>query len=211
MRINQDNVVCAPRSIFRLLVSLQLLTSIIAQPLQASSKSLFSAFPPLDPSVFILVAAPVSTTGSYALNIYEQISSKRKCWESDNSDPNRIKPLLNDFDFTGICNRFIDSNGYSIRINDEDMATTYRIKIISSSKQLCLIGLPKSSSMGLPTLLIGKASRGNKKGDFRRIKLENQWQLSRRRFGDRSLGHLYIHYRKGSPRQPQKHSTDCIN
>lgn len=181
----------------------------ITQPSRAGSESLWGASPPLNPNTFILVAVPISTTGSYTLNIYEQISNKRKCWESDTSDPNRIKPLLANFDFTGICSRYIDSNGYSIRINDEDMATTYRIKIISSTKQLCLVGLPQSSSMGLPALLLGKAGRSKSIDDFRRIRLEDQWHISRRKFGDRSLGHLYLHYRNSSLKQPRKLSRDC--
>jgi hypothetical protein len=190
-------------------MSLGFAISMITQTSRAGTKSLFGASLPLNPKVYALVAAPISTTGSYTLHIYEQVSKKRKCWETDANNPNTIKPLLDDFDFTAICSRYIDSNGYSIRINDEDMGLIYSIKVFSSTKYLCLVGLPRSSSMGLPALLLGKAARANSVGVFYRIRLEDHWHTSKRQFGGKSLGHLYLHYRDSSLKQPRWLSRDC--
>ena len=35
--------------------------------------------------------------------------------------------MLATFDFTGICNRYIDGNGYSLRIGGDDLGTRYRL------------------------------------------------------------------------------------
>jgi hypothetical protein len=47
----------------------------------------------------------------------EQIPGKQKCWSESGSNPVMIDPLLLNFDFTGICRRATDSNGYSIRLD----------------------------------------------------------------------------------------------
>ena len=40
-----------------------------------------------------------------------------------------VDPALNRFDFTGICSRYIDSNGYSLRVGEEDLASRYRLRL----------------------------------------------------------------------------------
>ena len=69
---------------------------------------------------FILVAAPIGDGSSAQLNIYEQVRDRRPCFSREGTAPTVVKPLLVTFDFTGICSRYIDSNGYSVRVGTTD-------------------------------------------------------------------------------------------
>ena len=71
---------------------------------------------PVDLSKFVLVSAPIGTGERSQLNIYEQRSDKRPCYAVGSGSPALVDPLLSSFDFSGICNRYIDGNGYSLRI-----------------------------------------------------------------------------------------------
>src|SRR6056297_3510108 len=62
----------------------------------------------------VAIARPYGQ-GKYDLLIIEQIPDKRACWTESGSNPVLVDPLLLNFDFTGICRRATDSNGYSIR------------------------------------------------------------------------------------------------
>ena len=71
-------------------------------------------------STSYLGGAPIPSGGAQ-LN-----TSKRKtpapALAVDNG-PTTVKPLLATFDFTGICGRYMDSNGYSVRIGGNGSAT----------------------------------------------------------------------------------------
>ena len=79
-------------------------------PSAQAQGSLFTAVP-VDVSKFILVSAPIGSGERSQLNIYEQRSDKRPCFAVSGSSPAVVDPLLSRFDFTGICNRYIDGNG----------------------------------------------------------------------------------------------------
>ena len=96
-----------------------------AMPSALAQGSLFTAIP-VDLSSFVLVAAPIGSSSSSQLNIYEQRTSKRPCFAVEGAAPAVVNPLLATFDFTGICNRYIDGNGYSLRIGGDDFGTRYR-------------------------------------------------------------------------------------
>lgn len=70
----------------------------------------------VDESQFVMVSAPIGKGENSQLNIYEQRTSARPCFAVSGSSPAVVDPLLATFDFTGICNRYIDGNGYSLRI-----------------------------------------------------------------------------------------------
>ena len=67
----------------------------------------------VDETKFVMVAAPIGSGSSSQLNIYEQRTNARPCFEMSGSAPAIVNPMLATFDFTGICNRYIDGNGYS--------------------------------------------------------------------------------------------------
>ncbi len=145
----------------------------------------------MDPSRFLLVAAPIGSTGErYQLNIYEQLRSTRPCFAVGEGKPAAVNPLLSTFDFTGICGRFIDANGYSLRIGGSDLATSYRLSVVREGGDILLVARPtKASSLGEMVL----ARAGGQGAGFMKLELEPGWRLMRRQFGGRSLGHVYVY------------------
>ena len=43
----------------------------------------------------------------------EQIKAQPRCWKA--RQDGLVEPRLNRFNFSGICKRYLDSNGYSLR------------------------------------------------------------------------------------------------
>ena len=99
------------------------LSAAIAAPAWAAS--VFTS-QPLDQSRFAVLAQPVGKS-DWKLLVLEQIKPEPLCWEKRSDG--LIDPALNRFDFSGICSRYIDSNGYSLRVGDEDLASRYRLRL----------------------------------------------------------------------------------
>ena len=161
-------------------------------PATQAQGSLFTAVP-VEEQNFILVSAPIGSGERSQLNIYEQRTNKRPCFASSGSAPAVVDPLLSTFDFTGICNRYIDGNGYSLRIGGDDLGTRYRLSVIKSANDVQLMAVP-TRNPSEPTLLVARA--GGFGNNFVQLKLEPGWRLMRRQYGKRTLGHLYV-YREG--------------
>ena len=83
----------------------------------------------------IAIASPIGNR-SHQLLILQQVSSQRNCW---NQSGNTVDPLLLNFDFTGICNRATDSNGYSVRVADEDLGVHYTLRLAPENNVLKLL------------------------------------------------------------------------
>ena len=114
------------------------------------------------------------------------------------SAPAVVDPMLATFDFTGICNRYIDGNGYSLRIGGDDLGTRYRLSVIKSANDVQLMGVPPRDP-SQPTYLIAKA--GGSGTGFIQLVLEPGWRLMRRQYGKRTLGHLYVY--RDAPQETQ--------
>lgn len=156
----------------------------------AAAQALFGAGE-VEATRFLLVAAPIGSTGErYQLNIYEQLKSTRPCFAVGEGKPAAVNPLLSTFDFTGICGRFIDANGYSLRIGGSDLATSYRLSVVREGQDILLVARPtKASSQGEMVV----ARTGGLGSGFMKLELEPGWRLMRRQFGGRSLGHVYVY------------------
>lgn len=161
--------------------------TVLGQP--AAAAALFAAVD-LPQDRFVLVAAPIGDGSKQQLNIYEQLNGKRPCFAISGGQPAKVEPLLATFDFTGICNRFIDANGYSLRIGDVDLATTYRLSVIRKDNDNLLIAMPTKLGAG-PEMVVAR-TQGDGTG-FMQLVFEPGWQLKRRAFGTRQLGHVYIY------------------
>jgi hypothetical protein len=156
----------------------------------AEAQALFGAGE-VDPTRFLLVAAPIGTSGErYQLNIYEQLKATRPCFAVGEGKPAAVNPLLSTFDFTGICSRFIDANGYSLRIGGSDLATSYRLSVVKSGQDILLVARPTKSSAQEDVVV---ARAGGVGAGFLKLDLEPGWSLKRRQFGGRSLGHVYVY------------------
>jgi hypothetical protein len=160
----------------------------------AVAQSLFGAVE-VDQSKFVIVSAPIGDGSRAQLNIYEQRTEARPCYAVEGSKPAVVNPLLSTFDFTGICNRFIDGNGYSLRIGNGDLGTVYRLSVVKEAGDTLLMALPTKAGAG-PEMVVARS--GGSGNGFLLLVPEPGWKLMRRQFGGRTLGHVYV-YRDSWP------------
>ena len=163
-------------------------------PQPAVAQSLFGTVE-VDQSKFVIVAAPIGDGSRAQLNIYEQRTEARPCYAVEGSKPAVVNPLLSTFDFTGICNRFIDGNGYSLRIGNGDLGTVYRLSVLKEAGDTLLMALPTKAGAG-PEMVVARS--GGSGNGFLLLVPEPGWKLMRRQFGGRTLGHVYV-YRDSWP------------
>ncbi len=168
--------------------------SLLAVAPPAGATALFNAVE-VDQSKFVIVAAPIGDGSRAQLNIYEQRSAARPCYAVQGAAPGVVNPLLATFDFTGICNRFIDTNGYSLRVGGTDLATVYRLSVLRSGNDTILLAAPSKPGVG-PEMVVART--GGSGSGFLQLVPEPGWRLMRRHFGNRALGHVYI-YREDWP------------
>ncbi|MFZ0408415.1 MAG: DUF3747 domain-containing protein [Cyanobium sp.] len=162
--------------------------SVALWPRVAVAQSMFSAAD-LDPQRFVLVASPIGSSGRYQLNIYEQVNPRKPCFAIGAGKPAAVNPLLATFDFTGICSRYIDANGYSVRVGPLDLAGSYRLLVRSESGDTLLVALPTKTGAG-PEMVVARA--GGAASGFHKLDFEPGWRLMRRQFRGRNLGHVYL-------------------
>lgn len=146
---------------------------------------------PIDPNLVVPVASPIRQGALYNLLILEQVPNRRQCWQEQTEDngPTVVDPLLLTFDFAGSCDRKTDSNGYSVRINGEDLGVQYRLEIAQRQDDLVLLARP-TRDRSLPVIEIGR-TQGRAEG-LLRIQLNPGWQLTRRLFNGQPTGHIYV-------------------
>ena len=181
-------------------VACAVFTAAVATGLPQAAKAQGSVFTAadVDESQFVMVSAPFVKGESSQLNIYEQRSSARPCFAVSGASPAVVDPLLASFDFTGICNRYIDGNGYSLRIGGDDLGTRYRLSVVKTGSDIELLAVP-TRDPSRPTMVVARS--GGPGNGFLKLNLEPGWKLMRRQYGKRTLGHLYV-YRDGMPGSP---------
>ncbi|MEM6427097.1 MAG: DUF3747 domain-containing protein [Cyanobacteria bacterium P01_H01_bin.119] len=124
----------------------------------------------------------------YRLYVYEQITNEQQCWSESGNTPIAVDPLLLNFDFAGICSRAADTNGYSIRIDDEDLGSRYSLRIVETSDgNLLLRGISPFEG----AFTIGSTG-GESETGFTRIQLSPGWRITKRTFEGSTLGHYYF-------------------
>lgn len=137
---------------------------------------------------YIAVAQPYGNQ-QYSLLVIEQIPGKKQCWSESGVNPTTVNPLLLNFDFTGQCSRFTDSNSYSIRIDGKDYGLDYLLRFVKRDNDLLLVGTPRQGT-GLSELVVGRTFGVN--DGFLKVDLDPGWQFSRRTYGGKTLGHTYF-------------------
>ncbi|OLT60395.1 DUF3747 domain-containing protein [Moorena bouillonii] len=137
---------------------------------------------------FIAVAQPFGAN-SHQLLIIEQKSNKRACWSESGTNPVIVDPLLLNFDFTGICGRSTDSNGYSMRMAGEDLGLDYILSIVERNGELLLVGKHRLDRKA-PEVIIGRT--GGISQGFMKIFLQPGWEFAKRMFNGKELGHVYL-------------------
>ncbi len=141
----------------------------------------------VDQGRFIAIAQPYASGSAHALLLVEQISNARPCWTESGSNPVQVDPLLFNFDFSGICGRSTDSNGYSIRVGGEDVGLQYSLRIVRRNGDLVLVGVNDRERREME---IGRAN-GMTTG-FAKIALNPGWEFAKRSYNGQVLGHVYV-------------------
>jgi hypothetical protein len=142
----------------------------------------------IDQTQVIAIARPYGDQ-KYDLLVIEQIPKKRQCWAESGSMPVMVDPLLLNYDFTGICRRSTDSNGYSVRLDGQDYGLEYLLRLVPRGNELVLVGTPRKDK-NAPELVIG-STQGLQAG-FMKIILKPGWQFSKRTYNNKVLGHFYF-------------------
>ena len=119
-----------PRTAAALVVA----AGLTAAGIPLAAASLFDS-QPLDEQRFAVLARAVGQD-RWTLLVLEQIKTRPLCWEKRSDG--LVNPALNGFDFTGICSRYLDSNGYSLRTGGSDMDSAFRLRIESDRRGLVL-------------------------------------------------------------------------
>lgn len=143
----------------------------------------------LEPGRVIAVAVPLAQGDRYNLLILEQLSDAKQCWQQNPSNASLVDPLLLQFDFTGICGRSTDSNGYSVRIAGQDRALDYRLSIAKERDHLVLWAVPSRNGQS-PALAIGRTDTLT--SGFLKLQLNSDWRFTKRTYGGKTLGHIYL-------------------
>ncbi len=137
----------------------------------------------------IAIASPVNGGETHQLLVVEQVSDSQACWQENQDIAGTIEPLLLNFDFTGICSRATDSNGYSIRVGGEDLGLQYVLRVVQSDNVMRLVGIP-ISDRSAPKLEIGRTKGVT--ADFVKIQLNPGWRFTKRTYNGQTLGHYYF-------------------
>ncbi|MEA5498539.1 DUF3747 domain-containing protein [Limnoraphis robusta Tam1] len=136
---------------------------------------------------FIAIAVPRAY--GYSLVIVEQVSNTTPCWSESGNNPIQVDPLLLNFDFTGICGRATDSNGYSVRMGEQDLALSHTLSVRGTGNEILLVATSRANPQEAP-IVIGR-TYGLSNG-FTKILLEPGWRFTKRTYQDKTLGHIYF-------------------
>ncbi|MEB3332785.1 MAG: DUF3747 domain-containing protein [Synechococcaceae cyanobacterium] len=158
----------------------------VAAPSLVRAAALFNSRP-VASERFAILARAVGD-GEWNLLVLEQLRTRPLCWQK--RPDGLIDPSLNRFDYSGICSRYLDSNGYSVRINGEDLASSARLRLQQQGSELLLQSY--SADLG-EALVVGRGTVPRRDRDgFVAIELDNGWSLERRTFGNQTLNHVYF-------------------
>jgi len=138
---------------------------------------------------FVAAAVPLRGGSSHQLVILEQVSNKRACWSESGNRPVTVNPLLLKFNFTGICSRATDTNGYSMRVGGTDLGMRYNISTQRVNGELLLVGTNRSNPYSAP-IVIGRTN-GIANG-LTKINLISGWRFTKRTYNGKQLGHIYL-------------------
>ncbi len=147
----------------------------------------------IDQNQVIAMAMPLSDlqeNSGYKLMILEQHSNERPCWRESETElyPILVEPLLLNFNFADICRQATDNNGYSIRVDGNDLSMSHRLILENVGDEIKLFGISLRGDKNL----IGR-TRGLSDG-MMKIFLEPGWKFTKRNDREKVLSHFYFSY-----------------
>ena len=154
---------------------------------EGSARALFDSA--AVPQEHIAVLAQPIGRAQWKLLVLEQIKAQPRCWRA--RQDGLVEPSLNRFNFSGICKRYLDSNGYSLRSGGQDLGTRFRFRLKPSGASLRLEALDPQQRA---PLLVGQAPLPTRRdpNGFVALQLEPGWALERRVYQGLPLNHLYF-------------------
>ncbi len=145
----------------------------------------------LDPNGVTVVASPYQGGEKHQLLILEQLTSARACWSEQKAQTMTIvNPLLTEFNFSGICGRATDSNGFSVRMGGRDFDWRYTLQVVKREGDLILMARNTTRNASMPDLVVGRV--GGTTAGFAKIMLEPGWRVTRRVAQGKLTGHFYL-------------------
>lgn len=168
-------------------------TPATATPAQVNQTSTFGA-QETDQSPYILSTNPTSKLGGtqrYGLMILEKKQDRVPCFGTTGSNPTAVLPLLAQLpDFSGLCGRSTDTNGYLIRTNGTDVK--YDPVLEEKDGVLVLYAKPQAfAPKGSQPFIIGKTD-GISPSGYTKIFLNSGWRLARQTFNNTVTGRTYL-------------------
>lgn len=146
---------------------------------------------PVDPRRYAVLGRPLGN-GEWNLLVLEQIRPGPPCWQQ--RADGLVDPSLNRFDYTGICGRYLDSNGYSLRLaNQEGIGpggSPLRLRLQPNGAELQLLASAPDLAR---ELIVGRAPIPSRdRTGFVALRLAPGWELQRRVYQGQALNHLYF-------------------
>ena len=177
---------CLPLGVGRRAATITAAAGLSAVGIPLAAANLFDS-QPLDEQRFAVLAQPVGRD-RWKLLVLEQIQARPLCWEQRSDG--LVNPALNRFNFAGICSRYLDSNGYSLRTGGSDMAASFRLKIEADNRGLSLFAIDSRRDQAL--LVARTTDNRRDRNAFVQFELEPGWNLERRSYRGRTLSHVYF-------------------
>jgi len=164
-----------------------------AVPAQSNAASPFG-MNETDQTPYIMVAQPTSRLGGtqrYGLMIIEQKRAEPLCYSTTGSSPTQVNVLLLNFDFSGICGKSTDTNGYIIRAAGEDL-TKYNPTIENENGVLVLYAEPTPFAGAAAKRFVIGQTDGIAANGFTKIFMKPGWRLARQTFNGSATGRTYL-------------------
>ncbi|MEL6555723.1 MAG: DUF3747 domain-containing protein [Cyanobacteria bacterium J06621_11] len=147
----------------------------------------------VDMNRFMLSTNPTSNFGGrqrYGLMIIEQKSDTEPCFSTTGSSPTQVNPLLAQMaDFSGLCGRATDTNGYAIRAAGEQIR--YDPVFKEEDGVLVLYAEPSRFLRGAEKFIIGQTDGISPTG-YTQVTLKPGWRLTRKTVDGSPKGLMYL-------------------
>jgi hypothetical protein len=156
---------------------------------RAQAANLFGS-QPIAPGQAIALAQPLAG-GRWNLIVLEQLQPEPPCWREfpDGS------VVSYDGDVSeGVCGRYLSSSAYSLRVNDSDLTSPWRLRVENADGELRLMASNPQHTTLIPVATGRAAANG-----LSALQLAPGWSFQRRTYGDETLRHLYMAHAEPLP------------
>ena len=167
-----------------LAVATAAMVGILGATLSAKSTDFDAA--EVDQSLFLPVAIPGGSLVPYKLWLIRETQPGATCWGLIGDAPTVVDPVWTTN--TTNCGTTSDTNGYSIRVDGEELRSEYALTVEVAEDGLVLTGKPLRGR----SFLIGRTGGLSAPEDYLEIDLEPGWRITQRSYEGDRLSHFYF-------------------